>query len=86
LETRKNKRVYKHEFEYEEHEELLKLITYSKAKIIISGYENDLYAKYLSGWRMEQTTTKDQAGNRKTECIWLNYEESQTDLFLAGNV
>ena len=86
LETRKNKKVYKHEFEYAEHEELLKLITCSKAKIIISGYENDLYSKYLSGWRMEQRTTKDQAGNRKTECIWLNYQESQADLFVAGNV
>jgi DNA adenine methylase len=86
LETRKNKKVYKHEFEYEEHEELLKLIIRSKAKIIISGYDNDLYNKYLRGWRKEQRTTKDQAGNRKTECIWLNYQESQADLFVAGNV
>ena len=86
LETRKNRKTYKFEFEYEEHQELLKLITNSKAKIIISGYENELYRKYLSGWRMEQTTTKDQAGNRKTECIWLNFEDSQADLFLTENV
>jgi DNA adenine methylase len=86
LETRKNKKIYKHEFEHGEHEELLKLITNSKAKIIISGYENDLYKQYLSGWRIEKTTNNDQAGNRKTECIWLNYKESQADLFVAETV
>jgi DNA adenine methylase len=86
LETRKNKKMYKHEFEHGEHEELLKLITCSKAKIIISGYENDLYTKNLSGWRIEKTTSKDQAGNRKTECVWMNYPESQADLFLSEAV
>ena len=85
LETRKNKKFYKHEFSYEEHEELLKMIVCSKAKIIISGYENDLYARYLCGWRMRQTTTKDQAGNRKTETIWMNYPESQSMLFMGDN-
>ena len=84
LETRKNKKVYRYEFTYNEHEELLKLINCSKAKIIISGYMNDLYCRYLSGWRMEQTTSKDQAGNRKIECIWMNYPDSQSSLFSQG--
>lgn len=82
LETRKNKKVYRYEFSDDEHEELLKLIVCSKAKIIISGYENEIYKKYLNGWRLEKTTTKDQAGNRKTECIWLNYLDSQLNFFL----
>ena len=82
LETRKNKKVYKHELSAEEHEELLKLISCSKAKIMISGYMNELYSHYLSGWKLEQTTAKDQAGNRKTECIWMNYKNSQINLFL----
>ena len=81
METRKNKKVYRHEFSDEEHEELLKHIACSKAKIIISGYESGLYGRYLSGWRMEQTTAKDQAGNRKTECVWMNYPDSQSSLF-----
>jgi DNA adenine methylase len=86
LETRKNKKAYKHEMSFDEHEELLKLITQSKAKIVISGYMNDLYSKYLSGWRLETTTNKDQAGNRKTECIWINYPENQSSLFVGDNV
>ena len=83
LETRKNKKVYRHEFSDDEHEELLKLIVCSKAKIIISGYESGLYSKYLNGWHLEKTTTKDQAGNRKTECIWMNYLDSQLNFFLT---
>jgi DNA adenine methylase len=86
LETRKNKRIYKHELTNDEHEELLKLICCSKAKIMISGYMNDLYCKYLSGWRLEQTIAKDQANNDKTECIWMNYMDSQVNLFLQGAV
>jgi hypothetical protein len=42
---------------------------------------NGLYSKYLSGWRMEQTRAKDQAGNSRTECVWMNYAESQSSLF-----
>jgi len=85
LETRNNKKMYNHEFTYKDHEELLKLIVSSKAKIIISGYESELYARYLSGWRFEKTFSKNQAGKRKTECIWLNYSASQSDLFITGD-
>jgi DNA adenine methylase len=81
METRKNKKMYNYEFSFEEHEELLQLIICSKAKIMISGYMNELYSRYLNGWRVEQTTAMDQAGNRKTECIWMNYPDSQSMLF-----
>ena len=86
LSTRKNKRVYRHELTDVEHEELLKLIVCSKAKIIISGYENDLYCRYLGGWRMDHATAKDQAGNTKTECIWMNYSDCQRSLFSRETV
>jgi DNA adenine methylase len=86
LGTRKNRKVYKHEFSDYEHEELLNLICNTKAKVMISGYMNDLYCKYLSGWRLEQTIAKDQANNNKTECIWMNYLSSQSNLFLSEAV
>ena len=86
LETRNNKKMYNHEFNNSDHEELLKLLVSSKAKIIISGYESELYNNYLSGWRIEKTFSKNQAGKTKTECIWMNYPESQAELFLAGQV
>jgi len=81
LETRKNKKVYPHEFADDDHEELLKIITSLKAKIIISGYKNELYCRYLDGWKMEQTMAKDLAGNNKTETIWMNYRDCQGSLF-----
>jgi len=82
-ETRTKRKLYNHEFTVAEHEELLRLITVSKANIIISGYMNNLYNDYLSGWRMEQTTAHDQVNNKKTECIWMNYESNQAELFTA---
>ena len=86
LETRNNKKYYKHEFSDADHEELLQLVSCSNAKIIISGYKNDLYHKYLRWWRCETVTTKDQAGNRKAECIWLNYPDDKSDLFTLRDV
>jgi DNA adenine methylase len=86
LETRRNRKVYKHELTSEEHEELLKLICCSKARVMISGYMNELYSCYLKGWRLEKTIAKDQAGNDKTECIWMNYADSQVNLFLTEKV
>ena len=43
LSTRTGKQ-YKHEMNDSDHKELLKTIKKSKAKIMISGYENDLYS------------------------------------------
>ena len=86
LETRKNKKVYKYEFDDNDHEELLKLIICSKAKIMISGYMNELYSRYLHDWHLKTTIYKDQAGNLKTECIWMNYTDSQLNSFLPGAI
>ena len=33
-----------------DHEELLKMLLQSKAKIMLSGYESDMYNDYLAGW------------------------------------
>jgi len=86
LETRKNKKFYKYEFSDKDHEDLLEMIICSKAKIIISGYESELYSSYLVDWQIAKRKTKDQAGNRKTECIWMNYRVDQSDLFITENV
>ena len=72
LSTRTAKQ-YKHEMTDKEHEELLKIITQSKAKIMISGYESKMYDDYLKEWkRMEFRGTAEHAGTR-TEIVWMNY-------------
>lgn len=73
LSTRTAKQ-YKHKMTDEEHEELLKIITQSKAKIMISGYESKMYDDYLKEWtRMEFRGTAEHAGIR-TEIVWMNYK------------
>lgn len=73
LDTRRG-RQYKHEMTDAEHEELLKIILHSKAKIMISGYENDMYNEYLSGWRKRQFPSCAEYGKPRLESVWMNYE------------
>ena len=40
---------YKHEMTVEDHEDLLKLIINIRGKVMLSGYNNDLYKSYLDG-------------------------------------
>lgn len=73
LSTRTGKQ-YKHEMSDSDHEELLKAIVSSKAKIMISGYESDLYNDYLSEWKKEHFSSCTEMGKARTETIWMNYE------------
>ena len=70
---RKNN-LYKHEMKDSEHEELLKVLEKHPGKILISGYDNDLYNSYLSGWRKEYKRTNAECGIARTEILWMNYE------------
>lgn len=71
LGTRK-KGLYTHEMTDEQHIELLEVLKKHKGKIMISGYENDLYDKYLKNWHKEAFITAAERGKR-IECIWMNY-------------
>lgn len=81
LSTR-NKRIYKYEFSNEDHKKLLEFCIKSKAKIIISGYENELYEKYLKGWHKDQTVVDCESGKKRTETIWMNYENENKQMQL----
>lgn len=61
------------------HEELLKACVASKAMLIVSGYKNSLYSKYLNpknGWtaRRITTTTRGTKGltTERVEMLWVN--------------
>ena len=73
LQTRKNTKHYFHEMTNEDHIRLCDLINKSKAKIVLSGYANDIYEKYLSKLRKTSISTYDQKGNKRTEILWTNY-------------
>lgn len=74
LDTRHNGQktnIYKYEMTNQDHSELLTQIKKLKGKIIISGYDSDLYNDSL-GWRkIERKSLADGAKERK-EVLWLS--------------
>jgi len=67
-------RIYKFELMAEaEHNELCSLLLAIPCKIILSGYDNDLYNDRLKGWRKESIPTTNRAGKRVLETVWLNF-------------
>lgn len=72
LNTRAGKQ-YKHEMTVADHEELLKLLLQSRAKIMLSGYDSDLYNDYLNDWYKVQYSSCAEYGKPRTEIVWSNY-------------
>jgi len=65
---------YKHEMTDKDHEELLNTILQSKAKLMISGYESDLYNDLLRDWNKETFAANAEYGLKRKEVIWYNYD------------
>lgn len=72
---------YMHEMTDADHEELLKTILLSKAKIMISGYETEMYNDYLKDWRKETFSSCAEHGKPRTEVVWMNYSDGQISLY-----
>jgi DNA adenine methylase len=77
-ETRTAKKVYEHEMTYEEHEELLDVITQCKGKIMISGYKSPLYELKLHDWERRDWDLPNNASGstskrRMIESLWMNF-------------
>ncbi len=69
-------RIYKFEMMAEaEHAELLSLLLAIPAKVILSGYDSELYNDTLKGWRKEAIPTTNRAGSKVIETVWLNFPE-----------
>lgn len=73
LSTRK-KYLYNNEMTDKEHEELLKVLIDSPAKIMLSGYDNEMYNDMLCGWNRAETNSQAENGLSRTEVIWYNYD------------
>lgn len=70
------KPLYKHEMLKEsDHKELIDVIKQVKGKVILSGYDSELYNKELSSWRVEKDVVKNKllGGKPAQEILWLNY-------------
>jgi DNA adenine methylase len=71
--TRKNRRIYTHEMSDEDHMRLCALVNESSAKIILSGYQNDIYENHLKRFKKAEIQTHDEKGNKRMEVIWTNF-------------
>lgn len=74
LQNLRKKNMYKCEMSDEQHIEMLRLIKKSKSKIILSGYDNDLYNSELFNWVTAEKETIAQMGLHRTEKLWMNFE------------
>lgn len=70
----RNRKQYRHEITDTDHEELLQTSLQSRAKIMISGYESEMYNDYLQGWHKEYFTSCAEQGKPRQEVVWMNYE------------
>lgn len=71
--SRKSGALYTHEMTDDDQNRLLNLIVKSKAKIIISGYDNELYNSALKDWETDTTMSQTTSTKMACEKIWLNY-------------
>lgn len=82
LPTTRKGYLYKHEMDIENHKVMLKVLKAHPGKVLLSGYENDLYREELHDWRKVSTNTVAEAGNKRTEVLWMNYEaDPQMSIF-----
>ncbi|KAF1025009.1 MAG: hypothetical protein GAK29_02178 [Acinetobacter bereziniae] len=80
----KSGRIYRHEMSNEDHETLLKVLLELEGKIVLSGYDNELYQDYLSKWKCTKTKARISSGrgtDTRTECLWISPNAQYTDLF-----
>lgn len=73
LDTRKNY-LYRHEMQYAGHEQLLENLIRHPGRVLLSGYDNDLYNTMLSGWTKVKKETRAEGGRKRTETLWMNYK------------
>lgn len=73
---------YAHEMTDSDHEELLQTLLKSRAMIMISGYDSEMYNDMLSGWQRKEFISHTEKSVKRTEIIWMNYEIGQMELKL----
>lgn len=74
--------LYKHEMTDKDHVLLLEALLEHPGKILLSGYDNDMYNNMLYKWNKVQRKTQAEHGLVRTETLWMNYEIGQVELKL----
>ncbi len=77
LHSTRKKYLYKYEMTDLQHEELLQELVKHPGKILLSGYDSDLYNRYLSGWEKVKIPARAENGLKRMEVLWMNYDNIQ---------
>ncbi|HHQ1838511.1 DNA adenine methylase [Acinetobacter baumannii] len=82
-----NMTAYRYEMSDQDHIDLLDQLNQVKGKVILSGYDHEIYNSRLTHW-VKKTRTVQASGNRggvsRQECLWISPNAQQTDLFGVG--
>ena len=80
----RERNLYKHEMADARHEELLRVALQSKAQIVLSSYDNELYNETLKDWYTAEKRTIAQQGLQRTEKIYMNYQPPLLSIMGGG--
>lgn len=72
----KKAKMYQHEMTDSDHVELLESLKGCRAKVMLSGYDSELYTEHLAAWRREEQEVKAQmanSGGKRVEVLWMNW-------------
>jgi site-specific DNA-adenine methylase len=85
MESRKTGRMYRHEYDDQDHERLLDRLVKLPCAVMVSGYHSTLYRARLNGWRTIRFNAMTRGGVA-IEQIWMNYDppEALHDLRFLG--
>jgi hypothetical protein len=70
--TRTSGRRYRHDYEEQDHIDLLELLRTLRCQVMLSGYPSTLYDRLLDGWQTLELQVMNQGGVR-TEKLWFNF-------------
>lgn len=73
LQSLRKKNMYAFEMDDNAHIELLYALKSSKSKVVLSGYDNELYNNLLKDWHTAEKITTVQSGKHRTEKLWMNF-------------
>lgn len=82
--TRRSGALYRHEMSDKVQREMLEAIANSTAKIVLSGYQSELYDEYLVGWHKDSVMSQTTSTEMALEVIWMNYEPPAHQLSIFG--
>lgn len=72
-ETRRRSKVYRCDYSEDDHRRLLRCLVALPCKVMLSGYDCELYSRELVGWRKVSFSAKTHVDVRE-ETVWMNFD------------